>query len=284
MLAEHVYGLDSNGPQHASKIMEGRLAESFNSYIYAKSLVLGEDIAAHDKKSVYEKVKALTTSPTVEVNIKNVPQFMIENRANFWLTSNDPAPFFLTDRDRRAFVHVPRHAVSAQDRFKAVADIFSSGLGGRVLLWHARNQYKVGAFNPAAPAPLTAGKSEITLNSMDGVGEWIGDLCHAASQGMLSRSFATISELLARMELDAHHLRSATTDRGLGVRLAAAGCIRAHNGRQLIQRMNGVHKPARVWHLADDPDALTLTVDEIERELEKPFEYKVVALARRKKY
>ena len=284
MLAEYVYGMDANGPQHAVKIMEGRLAESFNSYLYAKSLVLGEDIAAHDKKSVYEKVKALTTSPTVEVNIKNVPQFMIENRANFWLTSNDPAPFFLADTDRRAFVHVPRTAELNSERFGAIAKLFASGLAGKVLLWHARNRYVEAEFNPKASAPLTTGKLEVMMNGMDGVNEWLDDLRRAAEGGMLSRPYATINELLARMELDAHHLRNNTSDRGLGVRLANVGCVRACGGRQVVYRLNGVHRPVRVWHLSSNPEHLALTAQEVERGLLEPFEYRVLGLKGRKKY
>lgn len=250
MLAKHVYGLTRPGHRHAWQLSEGDLHNPFNPYLNAVSFVEGDDIAASEKKSVYERVKSFVTSDTVQVNMKGVTQFMIENRANFWLTSNEDAPFFLADEDRRAFVHVPKRAKKDDDRYRALELLFERDVAGKALLWHARERYSERGFNPRAPAPITIGKLEVGLNGRGSLRDWAFGLIQEPES--LTRPFGTPRELYALMQLELPGGERYSTD-AMGHALRDAGATRWSHGAQAMVRDGPQTRRERVWVVGGDP-------------------------------
>ena len=254
MLATYVYGLlGSDGPRHAAKLVEGALDEAFNSFLYGSSFVLGDDIATQHRSGVYKRLMSYVTSETVQINIKNVPQFAIENKANFWLTSNEASPFTLSDQDRRAVVHQPRRAKKDPNRYNELKRLFVAGIGGPTLLWYAREQYAEGTFNPLFEAPYSVSKQEMTMNAKGALRDWLEGLIACAVAGELSRPIATAREVMALMELDDSRLAQKVNDRWIGQVLADCGAFYHAGGRQaaIKDNISGVVRRERVWILGD---------------------------------
>jgi hypothetical protein len=293
MLGKYVYGFKgSAGPNHASKIVEGRLEESFNGYMYAKSFVLGDDIASQHKNGVYKRMMSYVTSEEIEINMKNVPQFTIENCVNFWLTSNDPAPFFLTDNDRRALVHIPRKAVKDEKKYARLKAFFESGEAGPTLLHYAREGYFEGKFNPNGEAPWTAAKNEVVVNSKSQLRDWIEGLVAAAMAGELSRPVATTREIMALLEFDDSRLSEKANDRAVGLMLSESGAIYYGGGEQLnIKNKDGTKRRERVWVLGDPMEVMSMPKEVVAQMVaEIPLKHtqtgkeenKIVRMARKK--
>jgi hypothetical protein len=270
MIAKHLYGLTRPGARHAWQLSEGDLHGAFNPYMFATSFVEGDDIAAHDKKSVYERVKSFVTSDTIQINIKNTPQFMMENRCNFWLTSNDAAPFYLHEDSRRAFIHVPRRARKNQERYHALQLMFDAGEAGPTLLHYAREAYDVARFVPGTDAPMTEGKKELVLNSRTGAREWVYDMVRHSD--LLTRPVATAREILALMQQE--QVLGATNVDALGYHLREAGAARWGNGVQLVVRnADGSCRRERAWMLGSESELVALDRPQVEAMLATPFGY-----------
>lgn len=282
MIAKHIYGLTKPGAHHAWQLAEGDLAGSFNPFMFATSFVEGDDIAASDKVSAYKRIQSFTTADTVNINIKNLSQFMMNNCANFWLTSNDAAPFYLHEMSRRAFVHIPQTAKKNPERYHALQQMFDSGEAGPTLLWYARNKYDEQNFSPVADAPMTQGKKEIALNSRSGLKEWVFDLI--ANARFLTRPFATTREISALLDQDGKV--SIKSSDSLGHFLRDAGATRWGNGAQIsIAGMDGSVHRERVWIFDEHEKYEHAKSSEIETELkEVPFGFIRTKVTSGKKY
>ena len=289
MLAKHVYGAVKPGPTHAWVLTEGDLNTPFNSYMHARSFVMGDDIASHDRKAVYEKVKSYVTSPIVQINTKNVPQYMSDNCTNFYLTGNELAMFYLQDNDRRSMVHIIRRPTKAVERYTELRKLFDAGIGGPTLLWYAREKYDAKAFNPNAAAPVTASKREVIGYSKQGVAEWVADL--VSDLEGVSRPFATSEEVLALLELAAPHLaqQRGTVDR-IGAFLRENGAQQWKGGKQVRILVNGMHKRSRVWVLGKFNEVGEMGENHIKTAIEDtPFQFievgsKVTPIRKARKY
>jgi hypothetical protein len=266
MLAKFVYGLlSSEGPKHASMITEGRLDEAFNSYLYATSFVCADDIAAQHKVSTYKRIMSWITSQTVEINIKNVPQFEIDNKANFWLTSNDQVPFFFADNDRRAMVHKPRRAIKNPDKFNRLKQLFVEGIAGPALLYHAREEYFEGMFLPTEEAPWTTAKKEVIQGGKGQLRDWLEGLIAHAKAEELSRPYATVREMLTMLELDDSRLADKANDRGIGLMLSDCGALYYAGGAQVLikNHNNGTSRRERIWVLGDPVEVLNMSKEQM---------------------
>jgi hypothetical protein len=251
--------------------------------MFATSFVEGDDIASHDKKSVYERVKSFVTSDTIQINIKNNPQFMMENRCNFWLTSNDAAPFYLNEASRRAFIHIPKRAKKDRERYHKLQLMFDSGEAGPTLLHYAREKYQENGFSPTFDAPMTEGKKELALNSRTGAKEWVHDLCQHVE--MLTRPIATAREIMALLEQE--QVQGKISSESISHHLRDAGAIRWNNGLQInIQHSDGTARRERIWILGDYSAVDALNREQVEERFKIPFGYskgqKVVQLKQKK--
>lgn len=262
MIAKHLYGLTRPGPRHGWQLAEGDLHSPFNGYLNAVSFIEGDDVAAHDRKSVYERIKSYVSSDTVQINLKNVPQFMVQNRANFWLTSNDEAPFYLSGGDRRAFVHVPRRAAKDPERYHRLQLDFDAGVAGPALLWWARERFDAGSFSPVDEAPMTAGKREVCAAAETGPREWATTL--VADVRELTRPCATPRELHALLSIEVPNGDRVTMEM-LGHAMRAAGAARWAAGALVAVRRDGVVRRERVWLLDPAGPASRADRDEMER-------------------
>jgi hypothetical protein len=102
-LVGSVYG------QNFAEIGPEQLKNPFNEYLVGKQLVLGDEISARKNLRLEgDTPKRTITRETVEINSKNLRQYVITDCVNWGLTSNYKDAVFMDDMDRRFFVWLVR--------------------------------------------------------------------------------------------------------------------------------------------------------------------------------
>jgi hypothetical protein len=208
---------------------------------------------------------------------------MMENKCNFWLTSNDAAPFYLNEASRRAFIHIPKKAKKNRERYVSLQHMFDSGEAGMTLLHYAREKYKQGSFDPSMDGPMTEGKKEIAMNSRTGAKEWVHDLCQHVD--MLTRPIATAREIFALLEQE--NVQGKISAETISHHLRDAGAIRWNNGMQVsISHSDGTTRRERIWILGDFANVNEMNRGQMEDMFKMNFGYnkgnKVIPMKQRK--
>jgi hypothetical protein len=191
---------------------------------------------------------------------KYVPEFMVRNCANFYLTSNSVVPFRLSDSDRRFFVHKPQRAKKDHDRYVKLRQWFENG-GASHVLWYCQEKYDEKGFMPSQKAPETLARKEMLDLGKSDAEQWASDLMQLAH--LYPRAIATPSELQALYNLMTGETVPANR---LGRTMAAAGAVKWRGGD--LVRVGKENKVQRLWVLRDfetwrdaDPQAARAEVE-----------------------
>lgn len=152
MLVE-IYG------EYGACVGQDELEDKFNDWRSRKMLVVGDEVSSraelvHNKN----RLKALITSPTVQINPKNLPRREEANHINVVFLSNELQPLALDNSDRRYLVIFTPKALG----FDFYARLGKWKLnGGAAALYHYLLHYECNGFDPFAPAPSTAAKKDL---------------------------------------------------------------------------------------------------------------------------
>lgn len=149
--------------RYGALVGQDELEDKFNDWRSCKLFIVGDEVSSraelvHNKN----RLKALITSPTVQINPKNLPRREEANHINIVFLSNELQPLALDNSDRRYLVvYTPR----------AREFEFYRGLkrwreeGGTEAFFHYLMTYPLDGFDPSAPAPMTdAKRALISLN------------------------------------------------------------------------------------------------------------------------
>ena len=193
----------------------------------------GEEITGGDSRHVADKVKNMITRTTAQSKIKYQAAFEIEDRANYFLTSNHEDSLHLKPGERRFLVvHCDRD--KKPDLFYERIDKWHHNGGASHLFHYLLNEVDCSTFNPNAAAPETAAKrAMISLSKadVDLLADRIRDdpdgvlllgkskLTHDLFTGLAVRSLASkycdrhvtvtaMSKALARVHIEARKVKS----------------------------------------------------------------------------
>jgi len=138
---------------------QDELEDKFNDWRSCKLFVVGDEVSSR-QELVHNKnrLKALITSPTVQINPKNLPRREESNHMNVVFLSNEITPLALDNSDRRYLVvYTPR----AKDFsfYRALGKWRDSG--GAEAFYHYLLTYPIADFDPYAPAPQTSAKRDL---------------------------------------------------------------------------------------------------------------------------
>lgn len=142
--------------KYGALVGQDELEDKFNDWRSCKLFVVGDEVSSraelvHNKN----RLKALITSPTVQINPKNLPRREEANHINIVFLSNELQPLALDNSDRRYLVvYTPRAKESTyyRDLGRWRDD------GGIAKFLHYLLNYDLGDFEPYAPAPFTEAK------------------------------------------------------------------------------------------------------------------------------
>ena len=107
------------GPTNTRRPKNSSLKGDFNSYAFKVRLVLIEELMQIGRREVANELRDLITEPTVEINIKNVPQFEAPNFSALFAVSNNPDALPMVKGDRRWLVI--ESPVTQQQKLDALA-------------------------------------------------------------------------------------------------------------------------------------------------------------------
>lgn len=163
------------GEQNTATVSSQQLAEKFNSWCVNKQFIVGEEVSDYAQKADTHVLKGLITRPTIQARYMGVDPFEVPNKANFYFTSNEPAPLKIEDADRRFFVG--NLSVVRPDKFWKELDRWAwTGGGAAAFYWYLLHEVDLSDFNPKAAAPMTNEKRLVQYTGMSDVEQWCHDL------------------------------------------------------------------------------------------------------------
>jgi putative DNA primase/helicase len=158
--------------EYGALVGQDELEDKFNDWRSRKLFIIGDEVSSR-QELVHNKnrLKALITSPTVQINPKNLPRREEANHINVGFLSNELQPLALDNSDRRYLViYTPRmREREFYQRLKAWHEE-----GGVAHFYQYLLEYPIGDFDQYAPAPLTEAKMDlIDLNRKSPERFWI---------------------------------------------------------------------------------------------------------------
>jgi len=152
-LVASIYG------KYGCLVGQDELEDKFNDWRSCKLFVVGDEVSSR-QELVHNKnrLKALITSATVQINPKNLPRREESNHMNVVFLSNEITPLALDNSDRRYLViYTPRAKDFAfYSRLGKWRDS-----GGIEAFYEFLLTYPLDGFDPFAPAPQTAAKRDL---------------------------------------------------------------------------------------------------------------------------
>lgn len=145
--------------EYGALVGQDELEDKFNDWRSRKLFVVGDEVSSR-QELVHNKnrLKALITSPKVQINPKNLPRREEANHINVGFLSNELQPLVLDNTDRRYLV-VYTPPPMAIDEYKALGEWRKKG--GAAAWMKYLLDYPIGDFNPYAPAPITTAKEAL---------------------------------------------------------------------------------------------------------------------------
>lgn len=166
------------GPRNSTTITSAQLASQFNSWASNKQFIVGEEVSDYAAKGDTHALKALITEPTIQVRRMYTEPYEIPNCANFYFTSNEPAPLRIEDADRRFYVATLPNQRTPQ--FWKKLDAWRKEGGAQALHHHLLTKVDCADFDPQGRAPATSEKRSVVYAGMSEVEQWCADLMHDA--------------------------------------------------------------------------------------------------------
>ena len=152
-LVASIYG------KYGCLVGQDELEDKFNDWRSCKLFVVGDEVSSR-QELVHNKnrLKALITSPSVQINPKNLPRREESNHMNVVFLSNEITPLAMDNSDRRYLViYTPR--AKGFEFYKALGKWRDNG--GTEAFYHLLLHYPLDDFDPFAPAPQTLAKRDL---------------------------------------------------------------------------------------------------------------------------
>jgi putative DNA primase/helicase len=145
--------------EYGATVGQDELEDKFNDWRSRKLMVVGDEVSSraelvHNKN----RLKALITSTTVQINPKNLPRREEANHINVAFLSNELQPLALDNSDRRYLVIFTPKAKD-YDFYAKLGDWKAKG--GAAKFYKFLLEYECTAFDPYAPAPVTSAKRDL---------------------------------------------------------------------------------------------------------------------------
>lgn len=145
--------------EYGATVGQDELEDKFNDWRSRKLFIVGDEVSSR-QELVHNKnrLKALITSTTVQINPKNLPRREEANHINIAFLSNELQPQALDNTDRRYLVIFTPQAKEVEF-YKALGQWRRSG--GVAAWYHYLLRYPLDDFDPYAPAPITEAKRDL---------------------------------------------------------------------------------------------------------------------------
>lgn len=148
-------------------IGQDQLDDKFNDWASHKMFVVADEVVT--RAELYQtknKLKAMITGNTIQINPKGLASHSEKNCMNFVFLSNEDMPLVLEKDDRRYFViHTPEKLTPAE--YQEVGDEINNG--GVEALFQYLLEVDLSGFTPHSPPILTNAKQDLINVSSDSI-------------------------------------------------------------------------------------------------------------------
>lgn len=241
------------GAKHSAELKDADLEDARFEWAENMQFILADDITARGDRKFMRKLMTMVTQHSMRMNPKYVPSYSIEDRINYYFTSNDPDALFMDDQDRRFFVHEVKAG-----KFDYHSYIpWMKSASGPAALWYYLLNYDMSGFDPHAPAPDTIGKSSMIELGKSELGAWVHEF-KINTNSILERAKLRgdiFSTQQIHMLFDPHGDKKASVN-ALARELKRAGFIPPGNGTKLRLpdgRMVSTYAVRRIEYWKDAP-------------------------------
>jgi len=182
------------GDHNVGIVSPDDLTGGWSDFLRDKKLIIVEEFAVFEKKSLMNRLKPWLASPPTKlrINTKYVPQYDIPNLASFVFFSNDRNALTLEADDRRFFVYWS----DVEPKDKAYyAEYYQWVEANAGVVLHYLQRIDLSKFNAAGRAPMTADKLQVIRDSQTPVEQFIRAQFDAR-QAPLDRDLVTVAEVL----------------------------------------------------------------------------------------
>lgn len=153
-------------------VTSDELQSNFNPYVKFKQFIVCNELSIDEKKKMANKLKDITVRPTVTINEKNVKQYTVADRANYFITSNEERPVHINEGDRRFFIHRVTSPKLSRAQFDAFVHWRDSEGGAAKLFYYLLHCVELGDFNPHGAPPITDDKRDLIDLGRTGLDAW----------------------------------------------------------------------------------------------------------------
>ena len=156
--------------KHGRVITPQDLESDFNEATVNALFTMVEEMqSGKSRQWMAGKLRHLITSPEIRVNQKYVPSYEIDNCNQFYFTTNQLDPMWLSKLDRRYFIGRAPNAPWGVSEYKALGRHLESGELPSAILYYAQNDFKneLFEFDPNAKPPMTMAKQTM-INASGG--------------------------------------------------------------------------------------------------------------------
>ncbi len=223
-----------------------KLDSAFTSWARNKMFVMIDEARGSDRRADSNLIKRMVSQDTVEINIKYLPEYELDDTMNFYVTSNYSDAIELDPGDRRFFVHQFTGAKRPPEFFDQVEAWLDHEGGTAALLYHLLT-IDLDGFQPYAAPPTTTAKLISTVNTKSALEMWSFEIREDAEAWLSSSEMA--GDLYDAATLLLHlpeEVRGRASVAGVGRALTNAGfeqrSVRTNFG---VKRLYAVRNPDR---------------------------------------
>lgn len=162
------------------EIDPAELEATHNEWAERTQFIMCDEVTGSDRTALADKLKSLITRKEVRLNPKFIPSYAVEDRINYYFTSNRPDAFRMDDHDRRLFIHEVTQRPAPTEFYERMDAWLKHPDTGSAMFAHFLALDMTG-FNPRTAAPMTRAKRDMIELSMSDLDVWVRTLVHDPS-------------------------------------------------------------------------------------------------------
>lgn len=218
------------GDHNVAVISPDDLANGWTDWLKDRKLVVVQEFAVFEKKTLMNRMNPLIASPPTKlrINAKFVPQYDIPNLASFVFFSNHREALQLDADDRRFFVYWSEAEAKTKEYY---TQLYAWMEANAAAVYQFLLSVDLSSFGASGQAPMTAEKLRVIRESQSPVEQYLRGQ-HDARQAPLDRDLITINSLIEDIPRVVGHVSArsvAAVLRKLGARELPRQ-LRLHNG------------------------------------------------------
>jgi hypothetical protein len=239
-------------PHHYSLIGQSDVDDDFCGWIPGTVFVIADEVRASKSEKSRDRLNIWTTGTSLRTHDKGQPKRTVENLMNMVFLSNHSDGMFLSDHDRRFYIHEVKAGQLPEELKQDFLRWRKNG--GLPHLLHYLQSIDLTGFDPKDRAPVTESKRQMIEAGRSDLDRWALDVVSGALP--LGREIATAEELTGRFCNAYPNMRNPPSASTVGKVLVRMGACRRDNQVRLSdQRKVRALALMRVDFWKDQPEA-----------------------------